>query len=176
MLLTVVVSATCFSTPAFASGADVAGGDSLTWEGVEALSQRYADEEIGSAICRGALALIGTAYSQEMRHSENYVDCSSFVERSMNEAGISFGGTAAEQAKRCVENAQVVSADAAAPGDVIFWTRTDCTCGRSMEIHHAAIYLGDGLVAEASSSEGKAVVRPVWESERWKIAFYARVY
>ncbi len=175
MILTIMI---CLSigAPAFASGTDADVGEALTWDNLESLSQRYADEEIGSAICRGALDLVGKAYSQEMRYDENYVDCSSFVERSLNAAGISFSGTAAEQAARCVKNSYVVEAEQAAPGDLVFWQRTDCNCGRSMEIHHAGIYLGDGLIAEASSSRGEAVVRKLWETEKWQIAFYARVY
>ena len=175
-LIAFVASISLFAAPAFASGASEDVGNALPWEGVEALSGRYADEETGSAICRSALALVGTAYSQNMRYNENYVDCSSFVERSMKGAGISFGGTAAEQARQCVENSCVIEKEQAAPGDIVFWKKVGCTCGRSMEIHHVGIYLGDGLIAEASSSKGKVVVRDVWETAKWQIAFYARVY
>ena len=38
-------------------------------------------------------------------------------------------------------------------GDLVFWSKAGCDCGRYDEIHHVGIYLGDGKVVEASSSK-----------------------
>lgn len=159
---------------ALASGADV--GEALSGEEILEFSARYADDEAGSMVARSALEFVGTAYSQEMRYSEHYVDCSSFVERALRKAEISLGGTAAEQARQCVENGMAIEPAQAAAGDVVFWKKPNCHCGRFMEIHHVGIYLGDGRVVEASSGKGGIVVRDIWETSEWNIAFYARVY
>lgn len=60
------------------------------------------------------------------------------------------------------------------PGDLIFWTKTNCHCGRWNEIHHVGIYIGNGRCIEASSGKGRVVVREIWEGSNYNLFMYAR--
>ena len=64
------------------------------------------------------------------------------------------------------------------PGDLIFWSKLSCHCGRWQEIHHAGIYIGDGKTVEASSSKGRVVINNLWgeNGATWRIHSYARPY
>ena len=84
-----------------------------------------------------------------------------------------------EQAKYCYNNGYVVDLDDLRPGDLLYWQKTSCHCGRWHEIHHAGIYLGNGLVIEASSSQGCVVIRSLWGQNgggEWRLYMAARPY
>ncbi len=172
-LLIILLGIFCFNVIAFASGGE-GGGEAMTNHDIATLASRVGDNEQGGAIVTAALNYVGTPYSQTLRGA-GYMDCSSFVERSMADAGISIPGTSVEQAVYCLENDLAIREDDVQAGDLVFWTKTSCNCGRTHEIHHVGIYLGEGKIAEASSSKGAVVVRNIWESDTWKIAFFARV-
>ncbi|MBC5648974.1 C40 family peptidase [Christensenella tenuis] len=162
-----------FPGVALASGAG--GGEALSEEAARGLLTD--GTTMGEAVANAALGYVGTPYSQALRDQEGYVDCSSFVQRSLRDAGIEIPGYSAAQAEYCIENGYVLGeGEAAVVGDLVFWSKTGCACGRTHEIHHVGIYMGDGKVAEASSSKGQVVVRDLWETTTWEIAFYARPY
>ena len=84
--------------------------------------------------------------------------------------------SAAGQAQYCVERGWTISCDQLQPGDLIFWQNAACTKGdRWNEIHHTGIYIGDGKVIEASSSKGCVVIRNIWSSQSYPIAYLARI-
>lgn len=130
----------------------------------------------GEAIVQAAIMRIGHPYSRGRRGSGNYVDCSYFTWWAYNQAGISLPTSSVEQAKYCYNKKYVVKVDELKPGDLIFWRKTTCNCGRWREIHHAGIYIGDGKVIDASSSKGRVVMRKLWSDWEWKIALCARPY
>ncbi|MDL2237195.1 C40 family peptidase [Christensenellaceae bacterium OttesenSCG-928-K19] len=78
------------------------------------------------------------------------------------------------QAEFCKANNKLVSLDALQPGDIIFWQKTTCHCGRTDEVHHVGIYLGNGQVCEASFGKGRVVVGSLWETSKWKLLYAAR--
>lgn len=122
-----------------------------------------------------ALSRLGDPYSQSMRGSGAYVDCSYLVQWAYEGAGLSLPGTAAEQARYCVENGWTISRNELQRGDLVFWERGNCNCGRYREIHHVGIYLGDGRIVEASSSSGKVIQGDMWDNTgSWKIILCAR--
>ncbi len=133
----------------------------------------------GLNAAESALTRLGDPYSQAKRGTGNYVDCSSLTQGAYRNAGVSLPGTAAEQAKYCVQKGYTIEKQDLQPGDLVFWQKSGCNCGRYDEIHHVGIYLGDGKVVEASSSKGKVVVSDLWGESgagKWKVAFYARPY
>jgi cell wall-associated NlpC family hydrolase len=131
----------------------------------------------GEAIVKSALIRLGHPYSKSKRGSGNYVDCSYFVYWSYNQAGITIPTSSVEQARYCYNNGYAIEEKDLKPGDIIFWSKTSCHCGRWREIHHAGIYIGNNKVIEASSSKGRVVIRDLWSGGgEWAIAMYARPY
>ena len=113
-----------------------------------------------------------------MRGYKNYVDCSYLAWWAYKEAGVSIPSTSVEQAKYCYDKGYNVGRDELQPGDLIFWSKRTCTCGRWNEIHHAGIYIGDGKTIEASSGKGRVVINKLWgeNGATWRIHSYARPY
>lgn len=135
----------------------------------------------GGDIVRAALTRIGDPYSKELRGSGSYVDCSYLVRWAYNQAGVTSykAATAAEQARYCVDNNMTISKDQLKPGDIIFWRKNGCDCGRYKEIHHVAIYIGNGKIIEASSSRGCVVINDLWGEDsggKWQVLYYAHPY
>jgi hypothetical protein len=115
------------------------------------------------AVCSFALHRVGYPYSQELRDSGTYYDCSSLAYYSWSSAGvnISNGGatTAAAEGQKTDEAGQTVSFDEMQPGDLIFYSYTNN--GRYKNISHVAIYVGGGKVVEARSEKYGVVYRDV---------------
>lgn len=131
----------------------------------------------GAAIVQSALIRLGHPYSKSRRGSGNYVDCSYFVYWSYNQAGITIPTSSVEQARYCSNNGYLIDKEDLKPGDIVFWSKTSCSCGRWKEIHHAAIYIGNNKTIEASSGKGRVVIRDLWSGGgEWRIALYARPY
>ena len=133
----------------------------------------------GSAIVQAALTKVGCKYVWGSRGPDTF-DCSGFVYWCLKQAGISSADalrtSAADQAQYCVERGWTISRDQLQPGDLIFWQNAACTKGdRWNEIHHTGIYIGDGKVIEASSSKGCVVIRNIWSSQSYPIAYLARI-
>ncbi|KKI50247.1 C40 family peptidase [Christensenella hongkongensis] len=133
---------------------------------------------VGQTAAQAALTRVGDPYSQARRGTGNYVDCSSFTQWSYGQAGVTLPGTAAEQAQYCAQNGYTIARGDLQEGDLVFWSKAGCDCGRYDEIHHVGIYLGDGKVVEASSSKGQVVVNDLWGENggKWQVAMYARPY
>lgn len=124
-----------------------------------------------------ALERQGDPYSQSKRGVDNYVDCSYLTKWAFRQTGINLPATAAEQARYCAANGYEISASELEKGDLVFWTKKGCSCGRYDEIHHVAVYIGDGKIVEASSSRGEVVVNSMWGADgigSWRIAMCAR--
>ena len=109
-----------------------------------------------------ALSRVGYPYSQDLRTSGTYYDCSSLAYYSWRSAGvdISFGGnyppTAAAEASMLKNHGTQVSGSSLnvadmKPGDLIFYGGSDN--GRYLGIYHVAIYIGDGKVVEAMNEK-----------------------
>lgn len=131
---------------------------------------------IGTTIVKAALTRLGDPYSNARRNSGNYADCSSLVHWAYQQAGIDIPSTSVEQAKYCYNNGYTVDLDELQPGDLLYWQKTSCHCGRWHEIHHAGIYIGNNLVIEASSSQGCVVIRPLWSGGVWRLYMAGRPY
>lgn len=156
-------------------GVDLLGG----FEGniTDIVSSLPAGEK-GTEIVTAALTRLGHPYSQERRGEGNYVDCSSLVQWAYEQAGISIPGTSVAQAQYCTDNDLNIDYSGLFPGDLVFWSKITCDCGRWNEIHHVGIYIGDNRVIEASSSKGCVIVRELWglNGGRWQIHSFARIY
>ena len=142
------------------------GGDpgvsSLTETEINSILSGTMDDS-QKAVCSYALHKVGYPYSQDLRDSGNYYDCSSLAFYSWQSAGvnISNGGatTASAEGQRLDEAGQTVLFDEMQPGDLIFYSYTNN--GRYKNISHVAIYVGGGKVVEARSEEYGVVYRDV---------------
>ena len=120
----------------------------------------------GGIIAQAAIGRVGTPYSK--------LDCSDLSEYAYAQAGVSIPGTSVAQAKFCYDNGYTISASQLQPGDLIFWSKNSCRCGRWNEIHHVAVYIGGGKIVDASSKNGRVVLRDLWSGDAWRIVMYAR--
>ncbi len=83
------------------------------------------------------------------------------------------------QAKYCFDHGYFIQKSDLVPGDLIFWTKNSCHCGRWHEIHHVAIYIGNGRIIEAISSKGCVVINDIWgegSGGKWQILYYAHTF
>ncbi len=100
--------------------------------------------------------VLGAIYSQEKRMQEGYYDCSSFVWRSYNAAGLKIGNvnsapTAAEIARKLEAEGKAIAyeyieADQLKPGDLIFYAGYGN--GRYKNIDHVSMYYGSSYLWE----------------------------
>ena len=120
----------------------------------------------GTAIAQAALSKVGTPYS--------VMDCSDLSQYAYAQAGVSIPGTSVMQAQYCYNNGYTISSSALQPGDLVFWSKTSCRCGRWNEVHHVGVYVGNGRIVDASSKNGRVMLRNIWSSENWPIVLYAR--
>ncbi|MGI5848521.1 MAG: NlpC/P60 family protein [Christensenellales bacterium] len=152
-------------------GVDIYGGADLTQ-----IISNLPPGEKGSAIVEAALTRLGHPYSQALRGQKNYVDCSYLAWWAYKQAGVNIPSTSVMQAKYCYGNGYNIGKSELQPGDLIFWSKLSCHCGRWQEIHHTGIYIGDGKTIEASSSKGRVVINNLWgeNGATWRIHSYAR--
>lgn len=141
----------------FGYGTTTSGGtgrtdakSSLSETEIKAVTDKISDGK-AKQVCTFALTKVGYSYSQPLRDSGNYYDCSSLAYYSWKSAGvdIKYGGanTAAAEGEYCAKNGKTVSEKDMKPGDLIFYSFTNN--GRYKNISHVAIYIGDGKVVEA---------------------------
>ncbi len=111
--------------------------------------------------CDYAFHRVGYPYSQELRHSGRYYDCSSLAYYAWLDAGvdISYGGatTASWEAKGLADNNKTVVVEQMQPGDLIFYSHN--YNGQYLNITHVAIYVGGGKVVEARGTAYGVVYR-----------------
>ena len=138
------------------------GVSSMTEDEINAILSGITDSR-QKAVCSYALHRVGYPYSQELRDSGNYYDCSSLAYYSWKDAdvNISYGGatTAAAEAQGLDEAGKTVSYDEMQPGDLIFYSFTNN--GRYKNISHVAVYVGNGKVVEALNERVGVVYRDV---------------
>ena len=98
------------------------GVSSMTEDEINAILSGITDSR-QKTVCSYALHRVGFPYSQDLRDSGNYYDCSSLAYYSWKDAGvdISYGGatTAAAEAQGLDEAGKTVSFDELQPGDLI---------------------------------------------------------
>lgn len=146
----------------FAEWEDWAQG--LTPEELEDLYHDLPEGEKGSKIVNLAMSRLGDPYSQERRGQGRYTDCSYLTMWSYRQIEIIIPGTAAEQARFCVNKNLTVSKNDLVPGDLVFWSHQPN--GRFMNITHVGVYAGAGKVIDASYSKGKVVYRNLFDSNK----------
>lgn len=138
------------------------GVSSMTEDEINAILNGITDSR-QKTVCSYALHRVGFPYSQDLRDSGNYYDCSSLAYYSWKDAGvdISYGGatTAAAEAQGLDEAGKTVSFDELQPGDLIFYSFT--SNGRYKNISHVAVYVGNGKVVEALNESLGVVYRDV---------------
>lgn len=124
----------------------------------------YLSEGLGKTIVEFALSKLGVPYSQPLRDDGKHYDCSSLTYYAYKSAGINIanGGntTAAGIANRLYNEGKTISIAELQPGDLIYYSFE--TNGRFMNITHTAIYAGNGMVIDASSSKGYVVYRKIY--------------
>lgn len=120
--------------------------------------------DIGIRAVQLAKSRLGDPYSETLRGTGNYTDCSYLVLWTYRQLGIQLPGTAAEQGQYCVEHGLTVSKADLAPGDLVFWSYEPN--GRYMDITHVAIYAGNGMVVSASSTQGKVIYCKIFDSDK----------
>lgn len=164
----------------------------VTVDGYELYCSLYVGSGKGITAVQKGEEVLGAAYSQDRRMQEGYYDCSSFVWRSYNAAGVKLGGfdyapTAAELGKKLESQGKVIAYEALPaselkPGDIIFYRGGGN--GRYMNIDHVALYYGpnlyqvwdseiynDGAIIHAS---GNVHIRNYSSYRSWEIAMIAR--
>ena len=138
------------------------GVSSMTEDEINAILNEITDSR-QKTVCSYALHRVGFPYSQDLRDSGNYYDCSSLAYYSWKDAGvdISYGGatTAAAEAQGLDEAGKTVSFDELQPGDLIFYSFT--SNGRYKNSSHVAVYVGNGKVVEALNENLGVVYRDV---------------
>ena len=138
------------------------GVSSMTEDEIDAILSKITDSR-QKKVCSYALHRVGFPYSQKLRDSGNYYDCSSLAYYSWRDVGvdISFNGatTAAAEAQKLDEVRRTVFFDELQPGDLIFYSFT--RNGRYKNISHVAVYVGNGKVVEALNESLGVVYRDV---------------
>lgn len=114
------------------------------------------DGTIGNAVVAYAYSRMGDPYSMPLAGQGSYLDCSYLSLTSYRSVGINLPRTAAAQAQYMVENGFTISKEELQPGDLVFYSWG--YNGRFMNIGHVSIYIGNGQIIEASSTQGKVVV------------------
>ena len=131
---------------------------SLTNEEIKQITDKITDAKT-KQVCTFALTKVGYPYSQPLRDSGNYYDCSSLAYYSWKSAGIDikYGGanTAAAEAEYCDKKGKTVSEKDMKPGDLVFYSFSNN--GRYKNISHVGIYVGNGKMA----------FRQRWNMKHW---------
>lgn len=120
--------------------------------------------EVGGKVVELAMSRLGHPYSQTYRGKGNYTDCSYLTMWCYRHAGITIPGTAAEQGRYMVEHDLTIAKEDLQPGDLVFWSHKPN--GRFMNITHVGVYVGNGMVVDASYSKGKVVHRNLFDSDK----------
>lgn len=109
-----------------------------------------------------ALSALGQPYVWGGNYLWKGVDCSGLVAQALLAAGYQPPRTAAAQSAW----AQRINPNEAVAGDLVYWDTVGQT-DRTRGADHTGIYLGNGMVLEASSGQNKVVVRKLWGNYRF---------
>ncbi|ABF45849.1 MULTISPECIES: C40 family peptidase [Deinococcus] len=85
------------------------------------------------------------------------IDCSGFTMRVFQQLGIKLPHSAAGQWRM----GYAVNSRNLQPGDLVFFN----TLGRG--VSHVGVYVGDGLMANANSYQGRTVIEPLFSNPYW---------
>ena len=156
-------------------GVDVYGGADLT----KIISGLLAGT-MGGDVLKVALSKVGYPYVLGAK-GPNRFDCSGLVYWSIKEVDPELGRklytSAGYQYKYCRDNGYLVGESEIQPGDIIFWYKPSCHCGKKYnEVHHTGFYLGNGMILDASSSNGRVIIRKLFDGSSYKVLAYARPY
>lgn len=156
-------------------GVDVYGGADLT-----KIIGNLPVGTMGSEVVKLALSKVGSPYVLGAKGPAKF-DCSGLVYWTIKELDPELGKklytSAGYQFKYCRDNNFLVGEAELQPGDLIFWQKPSCNCGKKYnEIHHTGIWLGDGMIVDASSSNGRVIVRKLFDGSSYKVYAYARPY
>ncbi len=136
---------------------------------MDSLSDQPVQVQKAATFC---LDHLGDEYSQRLRFAEGYSDCSSLVYRAFMSGGVDISNddmTYARAIYQGLENKTVEVQDAKQlqPGDIIFYA--DDETDRYKGIYHVALYMGDGMMCDATMSIGCVAFRPVKLYDRWYV-------
>ena len=135
------------------------------------------ESEIGSHAVMNAFTLLGTPYGTGV----GQLDCSAAMQKAYSPLGVKLPRTSEKQGEFCLNLNGMLAKEVLIPGDLILFTDNYCSCGRFMEIHHVAMFVGTingtRYYIESSYNVGKAAAHGMGESGtgRWSIA-YGRPY
>lgn len=118
---------------------------------------------VGEQVLALAMSRLGDPYSMSLAGQGAYTDCSYLTQWCYRQVGIQLPRTAAEQGRYCVDNGFAITKEELQPGDLIFFSHNQN--GRYRNITHVAIYAGDGMVVDASSSRGEVVYRALYSGQ-----------
>ena len=158
------------------SGGYLVDNGTITWLG---------GTEIGEQIARLALQQVGAKYSNELRYQPGYFDCSSLTHYLYQSVGINVAwngsDVAADQCQWSDKTYKTLcnyyNEALMLPGDLIFWETRDTghvSYSRYKHVYHVGVYIGNGIIVDASSSCGQVVCREMWGKE--KVVGIARPY
>jgi cell wall-associated NlpC family hydrolase len=142
------------SAGAGVSALDPSGGASGTTSLPGDTSQMRADIVTTSEKWLGIPYLWGGGHGSVVGVRDTNVDCSGLVHQVFGENGISIGGTAQDMYNA---GTPVASLAQAQPGDLLFW-------GTPGDIHHVAIYVGNGEMIEAPHTGAFVQEVPVYSN------------
>jgi hypothetical protein len=150
----------CPTTPPVDTLRGLAVADHLTLYEICTDSVRAARSPAAALAIRFALSEIGTPYSQPLRNSPHIYDCSSFVSRAYQAAGVPIAypetpdridgaagqNTPSSQLEIAAPWAVPVTAATAKPGDLVFFPGADPPNG------HVGMVLADGLLVHTNAT------------------------
>lgn len=116
-----------------------------------------------SNIIANAKSYLGSKYVYGGNSKTKGLDCSALTQQVMAQAGITLPRTAYEQSKV----GQKVGWNDLQPGDLVFF---DTLAKTSKNVDHVGIYIGNGQMIHASSSNGK-VVQVNMKTSYWQSKF-----
>lgn len=117
-----------------------------------------------TAFLNAGLSAVGKKYVWGGNNLNLGVDCSGLVSQAMAAAGYKVPRTAAELGRYALPLGTDMKV--ARAGDLVFWDRTSSK-DRVPGADHVGIYLGGGMVLEASSGQKRVVIRKLWGSYRF---------
>lgn len=174
----IAIAALLFAPKVMASGSTSYGLKrklyiSMTQQQKDAVTVSLADQPLQvqktAAFC---LDHLGDEYSQRLRFNKGYSDCSSLVYRAFMHGGVDISNDDMTYARAIYQGledktVEVQNAKQLKPGDIIFYA--DDETDRYKGIYHVALYIGDGMMCDATMSVGCVAFRPVKLYDRWYV-------